>query len=35
MRPSTLLVAALLLGSPARADVKNAWIGVNGVTCPT
>jgi hypothetical protein len=27
--------ALLMLAMPARADVKNVWIGVNGVTCPT
>jgi hypothetical protein len=30
-----LLLSLLLLSAPARADVKNIWVGVNGVTCPT
>ncbi len=30
-----VLLALLLVVQPARADVKNVWVGVNGATCPT
>ena len=42
MHLRTILAAAAaaaaafaLSGAAARADVKNVWVGVNGVTCPT
>ena len=37
LRISFVSIAALAVvcASPLRADVKNAWVGVNGATCPT